>query len=111
MEAALAVRFPLEMLHGVGDVNFIALDPRILERAIKDFASRPDKRLSSEVLLVARLLTQEQLLRRSAIRKMRQLRQSYEMGRLTYDKIPAAEEGIPRRRSGKDLRKAPVAAR
>src|SRR5437899_9170575 len=44
------------MLDGVGDVDALAIDARLLERLIEQPARRTDERLSLDVLAVTRLL-------------------------------------------------------
>jgi hypothetical protein len=45
------------MLHDVGQVDLVAIDPRFAQRAIERFAGRPDEGMSFEIFLVARLLS------------------------------------------------------
>src|SRR5205085_5829971 len=59
VDAALATRFPFEMLHRVGDVNLRPIDPRFLERAIENFSRRTDEWFAGEVFLVAWLFAQQ----------------------------------------------------
>ena len=55
----LAARLPLEVLHRVGDVGLTPIDTGFLEGAIEQLAGRPDERPATQVLVVARLLTDE----------------------------------------------------
>src|SRR5205085_5780207 len=59
VDAALAARLPLEVLHDVRDIDPPAIDPRIRERAIEKLACGADERATREVFLVARLLADE----------------------------------------------------
>jgi hypothetical protein len=59
MDAALPARFPFEVLHRVGDVNLVAIDPRFFQRPVEDFSSRADEWFASDILLIARLFAQE----------------------------------------------------
>src|SRR4051812_24901856 len=52
VEAALAARLELEVLHRIGDEGLIARNAGVGERLIKHPARRPDEWLASEVLLV-----------------------------------------------------------
>jgi len=47
------------MLDRVGDVNLIAIDSRLRQRAIEDFSSRPDKRFSGDIFIIPRLLADQ----------------------------------------------------
>src|SRR5688500_20180492 len=60
MDAALAARLPLEVLHGVGDEHLAARDAGFLERAIEHAARRPDERLPRAILLIPGLLTHDE---------------------------------------------------
>ena len=59
MNAPLAARLPLEVLHDVGDVDRRPVDPRLDERAIEQTARRPDERTPRQILFVPRLLAHE----------------------------------------------------
>ena len=59
MEAALAARFPFEMLHRVRDVNLRPIDPRLFECAIENLSRRTDEWFAGEVFLVAWLFAQQ----------------------------------------------------
>jgi hypothetical protein len=59
MDATLAARFPFEMLHRVGDVNFFTIDPRFFQRAIHNFSGRTDERFPGNVLVIAGLFADE----------------------------------------------------
>lgn len=52
MDAPLPARFPLEMLHHIGDVNMVAIDSCFFQRAIQNFAGRSDKGLSRDIFLI-----------------------------------------------------------
>jgi hypothetical protein len=56
----LAARHPLEVLHGIRDVHIAPHDVRSLERLIKHAAGRAHERQAGQVLLVARLLADQQ---------------------------------------------------
>ena len=47
------------MLYRVGDVNFIAIDSRFFQRLIHDFSSRPDKRFTLLIFVIARLFANQ----------------------------------------------------
>src|SRR6516165_6199444 len=57
VEAPLAARLVLEMLHGVGDVDFIPLDAGRFERLVEHLAGGAHEGQSGQIFLVARLLT------------------------------------------------------
>ncbi len=59
MDPPFAARFPFEMLDRVRDVNRVAVDPRLLQRAIEELSGRTDEWLAAQVLLVARLLAEQ----------------------------------------------------
>ena len=59
VDAALAARFPLEMLHCVGDVNFLAVDARFGEGGVEKFACRADEGKPFEVFLITGLFADE----------------------------------------------------
>ena len=50
---------PLEMLHRVGDVHVVPVDPGGVERAVEQLAGRADERPTGAVLSVARLLADD----------------------------------------------------
>jgi len=58
--AALARRDPLEVLHGVGHVRLPAIDARRGERRRQQLARRADERVALPVLLIARLLADQE---------------------------------------------------
>ena len=60
VDAPLAARLELEVLHRIGDVDGAPVDAGLLHRAIHDLPGRPDERTADHVLLVARLLADEQ---------------------------------------------------
>src|SRR5207249_3683129 len=59
VEPALARRPPLEVLYDVRHESLLTVDPGFCERPVEDLAGRTDKRVTGEVLLVARLLTDQ----------------------------------------------------
>ena len=59
MQAPLAARLPLEVLHRVRDVHVFARDPRRLERRVEDPPGGTDERVPLLIFLVARLLADE----------------------------------------------------
>ncbi len=59
VDAPLAARLPLEVLHDVGDVGPAPLDPGLLERLVEQASRRPDEGMAAEVFLVAGLLADE----------------------------------------------------
>ena len=56
MYATLAARFPFEVLYGIRDVSLVSIDTRIDERFIKESSRRSDKRVTCDILFIARLL-------------------------------------------------------
>jgi hypothetical protein len=52
-------RRPLEMLHNIGDVHFVAINTRLRERLIEQFAGRPDERSASPILSIAGLFSHQ----------------------------------------------------
>ena len=65
MNAPLAARFPLEVLHDIGDVNFAAIDASLLERSIENCTRRPHKRAAFKIFFVSRLLAHKHHVRSS----------------------------------------------
>jgi hypothetical protein len=59
MQAPLATPNPFEVLHGIGHVNFIAGNPRVLERPVEHAAGGPDKWLAFLIFDVAGLLANQ----------------------------------------------------
>ena len=59
VQPALAALDVLEVLDGVGDVGFLAVDAGLGERAVEELAGGADEGAAGEVLLVARLLADE----------------------------------------------------
>ena len=57
MNPPFPARFPFEMFHRIGDINFVAVDSGFLECAIQNFSRGTDKRFASDILVVTRLLT------------------------------------------------------
>src|SRR5581483_2328278 len=99
VDPALPARLPLEVLDGVRDVGLRPVDARLLERPVEQLAGRPDERLAREILLVSRLLADEQHLGVSGALAEDGLR------RVPVEVAPAAAlhrlaeggEGLPRR--------------
>src|SRR5690348_4322724 len=52
----LLAALPLEVLHRVRDVHVVAIDARLLERAVQQLSGRTDKRMTRPILLIPRLL-------------------------------------------------------
>ena len=70
VDAPLAARLPLEVLHDVGDVDGGAIDAGLRERAVEQLAGRADERMAGEIFRVARLLAdQHQLGACAALRR------------------------------------------
>ena len=59
MDAPLAARLELEMLDRVGDVDLEPIDIGLVEYLVEHLAGRPDEGLAGDILLVARLLADE----------------------------------------------------
>src|SRR3989442_4769264 len=59
VEAPLSGRTPLEMLHPVPHVDGLAIGPRFRERLVEDATSRSDEGAARAILLVPRLLADE----------------------------------------------------
>ena len=59
VQASLAARLVLEVLHRVGDVDRLALDSRRLQRSVEHLAGRSDEGASGQVFLIARLLADQ----------------------------------------------------
>ena len=61
VEAPLAglVRLPLEVLHGVRDVDVVARDASARQRALEQPARGADERVAAPIFLVTRLLAHE----------------------------------------------------
>jgi hypothetical protein len=59
VDAPLALRLELEMLHRIGDENLASVDAGIGERAVKDAARRPHEWLAGPIFLVTRLLAHQ----------------------------------------------------
>ncbi len=60
MDAPFATRFPLEMFHDIGDVNFGTVHASFIECGVKKFSGRADKWLSLLIFLVAGLFTDKE---------------------------------------------------
>ena len=56
VDAAFSSWFPFEMLYGIRDVNFLAIDSRCDERFVEKFAGGADERFAFEIFLIAGLL-------------------------------------------------------
>ncbi len=54
-----APRFPLEMLHRIGDVDLGAIDAGGLQALIKQLTGRPNKRLSLLIFAITRLFAHQ----------------------------------------------------
>ena len=59
VEAALAHRLPLEVLHNVGDVNLFPVESFLFKAGIEQLAGGADKGMALEILLIARLFAYE----------------------------------------------------
>ena len=59
MDPPLAALHELEMLHGVRDVDPLAVQADLGQRAVEDLTGRADERRALEVFLVSRLLAHE----------------------------------------------------
>src|SRR5262245_36025246 len=57
--AALTLRLPLEVLDGVRDVDVLPGNTSFKEGPVENLASRTDKRTTSQVFLISRLLADE----------------------------------------------------
>ena len=53
VDAPLAARLELEVLHSVGDVDRATVDARLLHCAVEELPGRPDERFAYQVFLVA----------------------------------------------------------
>src|SRR4029079_13879195 len=58
VQAPLAPRFKLEMLHGVGDEYVVAVEARIADCAIEHASCGANKRVTCEIFVIARLLAE-----------------------------------------------------
>ena len=59
VNAAFAARLPLEMFHGVGDINFATVNTCGLERFVENASRGSYERLASKILFVAGLFADE----------------------------------------------------
>ena len=59
VDAPLAARLEFEVLDRIGDIGALAVDAGIGQRPVEHRAGRPDEGLAREILLVARLLADE----------------------------------------------------
>src|SRR6185369_11455260 len=57
VQAALSALFPFEMFHSIRDVNLIAINTGLHQRAIQQLARRPHEWLSLKIFFVAGLLS------------------------------------------------------
>ena len=60
MNAALAARLPLEMLHSIGNVSLLALNAGLRQCFVEDCTGGPDEWTPGKVFFVARLFSNEQ---------------------------------------------------
>lgn len=56
MQAALAALLETEMLHRIGDIETLPIDPQLTERLIEQAPGRAHKRPPAQIFFVARLL-------------------------------------------------------
>src|ERR1051325_9108888 len=59
VDTAFPARFPLEVLDDIRDVDRLPIDAGFLERAVEQLPRRADKRMTLEVLVIARLFADE----------------------------------------------------
>lgn len=59
MNAAFPTRFPLKMFHRIRDVYLGSINSSFFQRAIHDFAGRPDERFTGDVFVISRLFANE----------------------------------------------------
>src|SRR6185312_5913916 len=59
VQPSLAAGLPFEVLHGIGDVDLVAIDTGGHQRLVQEPSRRPDERVALPVLLIAGLLTDE----------------------------------------------------
>src|ERR1700730_13240982 len=59
VDAAFSPGLPFEMFHGIGDVNFFAVDSGFDERVVEKLAGGADERFAGQVFLIAGLLADE----------------------------------------------------
>ena len=84
VDAALAARLPLEVLHHIGDVDGRAIDPSFGERLVEQLPGRADERMTGQVFLIAGLLADEHQPRaRRALAEHRLRAELVEVARLT----------------------------
>src|SRR5688572_14616809 len=60
MDALLAARLPLEVLHRIGDEGFVTRDTYFSERFIENPTGRPDEGPAGKVFLISGLLADEE---------------------------------------------------
>ena len=63
MNAPLAARLELEVLHRVRNKHVLPCDSRFLQRAVENRTGRPHKRMPLLILLIPRLLSNEHHIR------------------------------------------------
>ena len=63
MQAPLAAPDPFEVLHRIGDVNFVAGNERVFQRPVEDAAGRPDEWFTFLVFNVTGLLANQHHIR------------------------------------------------
>src|SRR6185369_2741457 len=66
VDAAFATRLPLKMFDNIGDVSLRAIDSSFYEGFIEEPTGGADERFSSEILFIARLLSDKQHRRAAA---------------------------------------------
>src|SRR6266542_2241783 len=59
MNPAFAARLPFEMFHRIRDIDLCAIDSGFFERLIHDFSSRSNERLTGDIFVISRLLSDE----------------------------------------------------
>ena len=59
MNSALSSRLPLKMLHRIGDVHFLAINPGFFECLIHDFPCRSDEWFACDIFVITRLFADE----------------------------------------------------
>ena len=59
MDAAVAALLEFEVLHRVGEVGLLAVDPGLPERPVEKLAGRTDEGAALQILLIARLFADE----------------------------------------------------
>src|SRR5262249_19279934 len=59
VDAAFSTRLPLEVLDHVGDIDGLAIDASLFERAVEQLPCRTDEGMASDIFGVSRLLADE----------------------------------------------------